>query len=154
MKTQTVVTDITHDDLVNLLCTAHEGNDWLGFSIPKGNYVGTELENESDCREDRWAKVLLSGRTLFAEDHYAEDKDEFYGSLPHKWCFFDTPDEGWIRYTFSLEDIKKGLGRAYSSGGYLAKYVRDLMDDDSTDFDLTEAEALMQFILFGEEIYG
>lgn len=35
MKTQTIVTEITQDDLVNLICTAEEGSSWLAFKTPK-----------------------------------------------------------------------------------------------------------------------
>lgn len=154
MKIKAEVTEITKDDLVNLLCTATYLSNWLGIRIPKGNYTGTELENENDCKEDKWAKVLLAGKELYADDHYAEDMTDIYGSLPHKWRFNKNPDDGWMRYTFTLEDVKKGLGKALSEGGYPAECANDLMSPDSVDFDLNEAELLMQYIIFGEEIYG
>lgn len=38
-------------------------------------------------------------------------------------------------------------------GGWPAKYVYNLMNEDS-GFDQPQAESLVQWILFGEEIYG
>lgn len=143
MKTQTIVTDITHDDLVNLFSAATYGSDWLAITKPKND--NTKFEKR-DCIEDTWANVLLAGNPLYMDDYYAEDKDDFYGTLPHKW-------DGRMRYTFTLDDIKKGISKALDSGEYIANYVRHWADRDC-EFDNPQAEAIMQWIIFGEEIYG
>jgi len=150
MKVQTIITDITHDDLVNLFATATEGSNIFDVKKKKTDYYGTPLESATDCREDTWAKVLLAGKPVFVYDYCAEDGDEFYGKLPHEW----RSKTQAMRYTLTLDDIKKGLERALSSQTYISKYVHDLMDDEAVNFDLTEAEALLQYIVFGEEIYG
>lgn len=84
MKTQTIVTEITHDDLVNLIATAWEGSNWLGFDIPvkSGSHV-PKIENE--CREDRMARVLLAGYSILVKDYYAEDESDHYGNIKHLW---------------------------------------------------------------------
>lgn len=148
MKTKTIITEITHDDLVNLFSTAVYGSDYFDVEENKKDYKGTELEDESDCCEDVWAKVLLSGKPLYVFDYYSEEVA--YGNLPHKWdkkC-------GAMRYTVTLEDIKKGLGKAIDNGGWDAKCASDLINEDSCDLDLYEAENLLQIITFGEGIYG
>ena len=147
MKTQTVVTDITHDDLVNLIATAWEGSNWLGFDIPlkSGSHV-PKIEDE--CREDRMARVLLAGHSILVKDYYAEDENDYYGNLKHLWR------KDCMGYELTLEDIKKGVARALDSGTYIRDYITDWTEEDSVGFDLTEAEAVMQWIVFGEEIYG
>ena len=59
-----------------------------------------------------------------------------------------------MAYELTLEDIKKGVARALDSGTYIRDYITDWTEEDSVGFDLTEAEAVMQWIVFGEEIYG
>jgi hypothetical protein len=136
--------------LVNLFSTATYGSFYFDVLKKKKDYYGTELEDENDCREDTWAKVLLSGKPVYVLDYYSEDEDEAYGSLPHEW----DNKRGAMRYTVTLEDIKKGLIEAIGNGGWDAKCAFDLINDDSCDFDLTEAENLLQIITFGEAIYG
>ena len=148
MKTKTIITEITHDDLVNLFSTATYGSDYFVVVKKKEDYYGTELEDENDCREDKWAKILLTGKPVYVLDYYSE-KDA-YGNLPHKW----DKKRGAMRYTVTLDDIKEGLQEALDNGGWDAKCAFDLINDDSCDLDLTEAENLLQIITFGEAIYG
>ena len=150
MKTRTIIEGITHDDLVNLFSTATYGSEYLTCRIPIGNYKGTELENENDCCEDKWAKVLLAGKTLYVYDYYAEDETDFFGNLPHKW----KKDKEAMRYTITLEDIKKGAQKALDSDNeYDRKCMNDWMNEDG-DFDICEAENLLQMFVFGETVYG
>lgn len=147
MKVKTIITEITHDDLVNLLCTATYGSSFFDVVKSKKDYYGTELEDENDCREDTWAKVLLSGKPVYVLDYYSEEA--VYGKLPHVW------DErlAAMKYTVTIEDIKNGLQKALESRGWDFKCAMDLINEEG-DFDLTEAENLLQIITFGEAIYG
>lgn len=145
MKTKTTIISLEHDDLVNLLSTAVYGSQWLSIRKRKADYYGTELENENDCAEDTWAKVLLSGKAVFAYDYYAEDADEHYGKLPYRY------NGECMRYTLTLDDIVKGLQNALDNGDYMAECVMGLINED---IDLTIAENLMQWIIFGELVYG
>lgn len=149
MKLTTTITDITKDDLVNLFSTATYGSDWLGLKIRKTDYYGTPLEDNNDCVEDKWAKVLLNGKSVFVYDYYAGDDDDFYGELFHVYC----ESRGAMRYTLTLDDIKKGLEKALEAGEWDARCVHHLINDDGS-FDLYEAEELMQMIVFGEAVYG
>ncbi len=150
MKIKTIISEITHNDLVNLFATAIYGSNIFDVKKKNADYYGTPLESEKDCREDTWAKVLLAGKTIYVYDYCAEDSEDFYGKLPHEW----RSNTQAMRYELTLDDIKKGMERALNSQSYISTYVRDLMDDEAVNFDLTEAEGLLQYIVFGEEIYG
>jgi hypothetical protein len=148
MKLISTISEITRDDLVNLFNTSTYGSNYFDVIKKKKDYYGTELEDANDCREDTWAKILLSGKPVYVLDYYSEE--ESYGNLPHEW----DEKRGAMKYTVTLEDIKKGLQKAIDNGGWDAKCAFDLINDDSCDLDLTEAENLLQIITFGEAIYG
>ena len=147
MKTKTIVTDITHDDLVDLFSTATYGSNYLSLAfINEDDYYGTKLEDSNDCWEDKFAKVLLDGGCIEVLDYYAEDEDDFNGDKPHRW------DGQCMAYTIGLPDIQEGLQKALDSDtAWDNSCARDLIDGD---LDLYEAENLMQIIVFGETIYG
>lgn len=147
MKVQIRIKNITHEELVNLFSTATYGSNWLMIKKPKGSYKGTALEDENDCAEDTWAKVLLNGGTIYCYDNYAEDEDEFYGNLPHKFTHFG------MRYELTLKDLIKGFEKATLDENYGTKCFDDWRFEEG-DFDITEAEYLMQIAIFGEAIYG
>ena len=153
MKTKTIITELTQEDLVNLLCTATYGSNWLSCYAPDRDFV----ENLPDtCREDIWAKVLLAGKSIICTDYYAEG--ESYGNLP---CGIDEEDNA--NYTLTLQDVINGLQKCmdgtfkdaekYSDKGFVARCFSDLANDGD-NWDYTEADSLMQIILFGELIYG
>ena len=154
MKTKTEIIELTHDDLVNLLCTATYDSNWLSCYAPDRDFV----ENLPDtCREDIWAKCLLSGRKIEFTDYNAEE-GEYYGTLEHY-----TDEDGKTTYIVSLQDIKDGLQKCadgtskdadkYADKGFLARCYNDFVNDGD-NWDYVEADALMQIILFGELIYG
>lgn len=151
METKTIITELTQEDLVNLLCTATYGSNWLSCYAPDKKEVGI---TDEDCLEDEWAKVLLGGKSIICTDYYAEG--ECYGNLP---CNID--DEENAEYTLTLQDILDGLQRsadgtfkdANAYKGFLARCYNDFVNDGD-DWDYTEADALMQIILFNELIYG
>lgn len=153
MKTKTIITELTQEDLVNLLCTATYGSNWLSCSAP--DREGVEI-TEGDCMEDVWAKVLLAGKSIICTDYYAEG--ETYGDLESKIVGL-----GNAEYTVSLQDIINGLQKCadgtskdadkYADRGFLARCYDDFANDGD-GWDYTEADALMQIILFGELIYG
>ena len=159
MKTKTIITELTQEDLVNLLCTATYGSSWLSCYAPDKKEVGI---TDEDCLEDEWAKVLLGGKSIICTDYYAEG--ECYGNLP---CNIDEEDNA--EYTLSLQDILDGLQKCadgtFSHTNYdeadngdtekswIAKCFQHFKEDTG-EMDNPEAESLMQIILFGELIYG
>lgn len=154
MKTKTTITEITHEDLVNLLSTATYGSDWLTCTITKATREKLAIEI-TDCREDVWAKALLSGFPIYLTDHQAEG--ETYGD---KGTVNDDDEDSAV-YRITLDDIKDGL-RSALDGDFepgdedevelAARCVLHLRDE-SSEFDYTEAEILAQIIMFGTIIY-
>ena len=147
MKTKTTITDITREDLVDLLCTATYGSNWLGMQYDK-------TKGEGETYEDVAADILLKGGRVEMIDYYAEDSDDVY------------TDKGYWEtdaaiYPITLEDIKRGL-EAVADGTIknddsikrVAKHGLDaFMDRDSLNFDYCYADCLIQSIMFNEIIY-
>lgn len=149
MKTTTIISDINHNDLVELLSTAHYGSPWIGIYYNKTEYNNSE-PSDDDCMEDKCAKILLHGFSITVYDMYAEAEDDYHGNLPHTW---DNEAEV-MEYAVTLKDIEQGLAKALDAGGYPAKSAHNLINAEDGNFDLPQAETLVQFIIFGEEIYG
>lgn len=157
MKTKTIITELTQEDLVNLLCTATYGSNWLEIHRTTDN--GVKWDGD-ECLEDTWAKCLLAGNPIECTDHYAEG--DHYGELPYK---VNDDEDGIeeVTYTLSLQDIINGLQKCadgtskdadkYADKGFLARCYNDFVNDGD-NWDYVEADALMQVILFGELIYG
>jgi hypothetical protein len=148
MKTTTKVTEITHDELVNLLSTATCGRSWIGFDYKIKDYETLPNTSEDDCFEDKLAKILLSGKPIYALDFYA-DGEVFGKDLPHKIV------GEYVKYTLTLDAIKEGVARVLDGcDNDVKKYVNDWVDEDGCNLDYTEADAIMQWILFGVVVYG
>lgn len=157
MKTKTTITEITHDDLVNLFSTALYGSSYLG-----ADYEESIEHDEEDCLEDIIANILLHGGSIKVIDYYADGC--VHGSLPHEYV--DNDDEGEVVYVLTLDDIKRGLQHALDgtfklNRGYeiherrmARKAFESFVDEESYDFDLSYADTLLQIILFDEIIYG
>ena len=165
MKTEVKITEITQEDLVNLLSSALYGSSYLS-----ADYEESVEHDEDDCYEDIMAKILLHGGKIMVTDGYAED-GEVYGSLS---CRVDEDkDEGRMTTTYfvTLKDILEGLEKAANGTfnvGENNEYSPDWVDRnkafawrsfnafafDDTEWDLTTADCLMQIILFNEIVYG
>lgn len=154
METKTIITELTQEDLVNLLCTATYGSNWL--EIYADFRKRAKVATKGDCREDIWAKILLAGDKVSCTDYYADGC--VYGDLAHK-----IDEEDNVIYELTLQDIINGLQKCadgtskdadkYADKGFLARCYNDFVNDGD-NWDYVEADALMQVILFGELIYG
>lgn len=156
MKTKTTITELTHDDLVELFSTALTGSSYLG-----ADYEESIEHDEKDCFEDILANILLHGGCIKVNDYYSEG--DVYGELPHE---LDEENE-CTTYFVTYDDIKRGLERA-ADGTFNAgndKWTEQtkrsarvsfgsFMNEEACDFDLVRADILMQIILFDEIIYG
>lgn len=158
MKTKTTITELSHDDLVDLFSTALTGSSYL-----VAEYEGPsecDENGEDDCFEDILANILLHGGSIKVTDYHAEG--EVYDSLPH-----EIDEDENVTYFVTYDDIKRGLERAvdgtFNAGndkwtGQTKRSARvsfdSFMDEDSCEFDLVRADILMQIILFDEIIYG
>lgn len=163
MKTKTTITELSHDDLVDLFSTALYGSSYLSADYTIEDRKSVDV-SDGDCYEDIIAKVLLSGKSVEVTDDYADGCS--YGSLPYRFQDKDDDDSSVI-YRVTLDNIIQGLERA-ANGTFNAgndewtertkKSARvsfdSFMDEDRCDFDLVRADILMQIILFDEVIYG
>ena len=139
------VSDLTHDELVDLFSTATYGSSWMCISAENAR----DLVKDDDCREDVWAKALLAGREIVVSDYYAEG--EKHGNLP---CVIDPLDGDCANYTVTLKDIEKGLKKCFNhKDAYIREHAEHFRAGKG-DMDLIEAETIMQIIVFGEHIYG
>ena len=125
---------IDHEMLVDLLCTATYGCDWLEIKTLKSErFMDEEVEQsvrDGWCREDRWANRLLKGGHIVCLDYYDDDAQP-------------------ARYELTLDDIKRGLEKARDG-----EAVRDWSDFVNAEDDYYTCNNLMQVCIFGEVIYG
>lgn len=138
MKTKITVTSIDHDELVDLLSTALEGSSWFGADYDRDIYK--KLENTTgECFEDKLADMLLSGHQITITDYEAEG--ESYSSK----CTKITAD-GDAVYKVGLNDFLKV---ASTKKGF--QLLNEVLDGTG---DYWTADAFLQRVVFGEEIYG
>lgn len=152
MKTRTIIEELTKDELVNLLCTATYGSNWLSVTAPEQTGAGILPE---DCVEDIWAKALLAGHKIKCWDNYADgDRHGNLGGV--------IKEDGTAVYFVGLKEVKDGLAKC-ADGTFAAhdEYERAYLlscwstyKEDDGGLDTPQAEALMQVIMFGELIYG
>ena len=155
MKTKATITELSHEDLVDLFSTALYGSSYLS-----ADYEEEVERNGSGYFEDILANILLHDGEILITDHYAEGS--VYGDIPHK---IDKDDN--VTYFITYNEIKRGLERAangtFNAGNdeWTEQTKRNarvsfdsFMDEDRYDFDLVRADILMQIILFDEIIYG
>ena len=125
---------IDHEMLVDLLCTATYGSNWLDVKTLKSErFMDDEVEQsvrDGWCREDKWANRLLKGGHIVCLDYYDDDAQP-------------------ARYELTLDDIKRGLEKARD-----VEAVRDWADFVNEDDDYCTCNNLLQVCIFGEVIYG
>jgi hypothetical protein len=139
MKTEIKVTDLEHEDLVNLLSTALYGNNTFAASYDRNIYES--LENTiGDCFEDKMADMLLAGHKIAIIDLWAD------GEIHSKKKFVKF--EGDYQNAVYEVGIKDFLKAASSPMGY--KLVDDILEGYG---DAITGHAFIQMVVFGEEIY-
>ena len=138
MKTKITVTEINHEELVDLLSTALYDSSWFGADYDSDTYK--KLENTTgECFEDKLADMLLSGHQITITDYEADG--ESYSSK----CTKITADGNAV-YKIGLDDILKA---ASTKAGY--QLLSDVLDGTG---DYWTSDAFLQRVVFGEEIYG
>lgn len=138
MKTKITVTEINHEELVDLLSTALEGSSWFAASYDKTLYESIQ-ETHGYCFEDKLADMLIAGHKITITDYEADG--ESYSSK----CTRITAD-GDAVYKVGLEDFLKV---ASTKKGF--ELLNDVLDGTG---DYWTADAFLQRVVFGEEIYG
>lgn len=140
MKYEIKVTEITHDELVNVLSMLCLENDFA-VNCKKKDYAKVPEDNRSgDCYEDKCADVLLNGGKVYVTDIQADG--EVYGKLKHT---IDEED-GSVTYQVGLKDFLNGF-----SNNDALTYIKELENEND---DYWTAYNLIQFVIFGELIYG
>ena len=136
------VTEISREELSNLISSAIYGNNCMGVHIKKNDWkalVDTNPElKDVKYHEDKCAHLLFNNGCIYVTDMDAEE--EVYGNLPHT---IDA-ETGQVTYQVKLEDVLNGLSN---------KEVQWAITDWD-NMDLTSAYAIMQAIVFGEVVYG
>ena len=140
MKFELKVTEITHDELVSVFSMLYTTNDFQ-FAYNKKNYAQIpEDKREGDCLEDKVADSLLNGFKVAITDTYAE------GEVHNENLEHEIDDDGAVTYYVGLQDFLNGF-----SNKDAMEHVKDLADEND---DYTTAYCLIQYVLFGEQIYG
>lgn len=149
MKFSLVVTEITHDELVNIFSILPAEHDFE-VNIKREDWKKIEKKalaewakthpNDEYCFEDKCADILLNGGKIYVTDIYAEGV--VYGTLKHS---VDEEDES-VTYEVKLNDFFRGFCNPDAM-----EHVKDLADGND---DYETAFCLIQYATFGEEIYG
>ena len=148
MELEIKVKSMEQEDLVDFLSTALYDNGNYRTEYNVGCYNSVCKVDEEDCFEEKCAKVLLAGGDISFADMLSEDSSCKYGDNPNA---FWSEQARAVIYPIKYDDIIKGLNKAVEEG--YASEVLALADKDA-DFDALEADCLLQFILFGEVVYG
>ena len=159
LKNTVEIIDITHEDLVILFSTALYGSSYLSSEYDKDFHNSIPKDKKKGkYYEDHIADVLLNGGEVYIYDAYSEG--EVYnknGEIIKE----EYSDEEYAQYTITLTDIIEGLQRA-ANGTYKTKsddkFIRQCFNEFADEYhynlDMTDADALMQIIIFNELIYG
>lgn len=139
MKTEIKVLSFTHEELVNLLSTALYGSSWFYAEYDRTIY-DTLKKTKGDCFEDKLADMLLAGHKITIVDMDAEGV-----KYSDKCVRFDEEDESAV-YEVKLEDF---LQTASTEDGF--RLVTEVLSGDG---DYWTADAYLQRVVFGEEVYG
>lgn len=152
MKTKITVTELSHEDLVDILSIALYGCDYLRTDYDRKVWESIPEENKSgDCFEDHLADMLLNGKTIEITD--IESDGELYKvrGVPCKVVkemnnYNPNETYGVSVYTLNLKAILRACS---SPRGY--ELVTKVLSGEGDYF---TANNLLQITLFGEEIYG
>ena len=124
---------LTKQFLSDWLATATCGSFWCECETHKdtSDEVYNKAKENNDWREDKWADILLNGGSLNVIDvEEAEDGNE---EAEHK---------------MTLEDIEKALVP------FMLNYPSQWAAIKDETMDLYDADAFLQFVIFGDVIYG
>lgn len=162
MKYKTTVTDIeiSHEDLVTLFSDSLYGDHTFDAWVDEENEP-LKSKGEGDCYEDKLANVLLNGGYICITDNEAEEDECNSDVLPIAGVYTGTSMFGEYRapyYKIDLERIKQAFKEIlaqnttgeYSDGLY-KNYIATYVDEDG---DFYDAWNILQYIIFGDVVYG
>ena len=127
-----------HENLVNLLSVATYGNGWPLVKTYKSDR-DAGLFNDCECREDKWAKALMSGKGVVVCDLYDDDAEDFDGNGKF-------PESAKHRIT--IDNVRKGLELMQEQ---YPRHYADLVEEND---DAITGDVWLQLAVFGDIIYG
>lgn len=152
MKTRITVTELSHEDLVDILSTALYGCDYLRASYNRKTWENIPAEKkEGDCFEDHLADMLLSGHAIELTDIESDGELHKVRGVPcrvRKEQSMYNPNESYEVSVYML-NLKAILRACSSPRGY--KLVTETLSGEGDYF---TANNLLQIALFGEGVYG
>lgn len=130
---------VEKEKLVEIFSGATYGSDWLEIRTLKSEAHLDEAFSpfylESRCREDRWADRLLNGGHIVCLDWYSADDNED-----------GAPD----KYRLTFAEVLKGFELARTKSPRL--YAAVFKEGGNPDY--YDYMNIMQYVIFGEEVYG
>lgn len=124
---------LTKEFLSDWLSTATYGSFWCNCSTHKdtSDELYKKAKEKNECREDIWAYILLHGGSINVVD--VEELEDGNEEAEHK---------------VMLRDIENALPL------FMLNYPKQWAAIMDETMDLYDADALLQFIVFGDLIYG
>lgn len=145
MKANINITELSHEDLVNILSGALYGSTWLLADYDRDLLAEIPAhKKEGVCFEDHLADMLLNGYCIYLLDGYAEGEVYLKEGRDPETIYID--DDGNALYPIVLQDI---LSACSSEKGY--KLLAEILSGEGDYF---TANNLLQIAMFGEIIYG
>lgn len=150
MKVQ--VTELTHDELVDILSTALYGCDYLQVNYDRKTWEAIPAEKkEGNCFEDRLADMLLNGHAIELTDIESEGELYKVRGVPCRVRKEVSEYNPNASYEVSVYVVNlKAILRACSS----PKGNQLLMEVLNGQGDYFTANDLLQLTMFGQVIYG
>lgn len=142
------VTELTHDELVDILSTALYGCDYLGIDWDDDEWkLIPENKKTGNCVEDKCADLLLNDKTIRLYDMYTDG--DIYGSKgkPVEGEEIEDWGQNAVVYKLKLQDF---LDACSTEEGI--RYATELLIKEDGDYFI--ANNLLQIAMFGEIIYG
>ena len=129
MKFTFKITELTHRELTDFLCTALFQSFWANVDYDVKDEEGIEIESqyETATYEEAMASILLNGKTITISDK--EDGQE---------------------WKVDLDTLLKGFDKVGKNKDYY-HHVWNIINED---YDFNDADIVLQFAIFGEEVYA
>lgn len=164
MEMISTLVNLSHEDIVNILSGAHDGNPALYLNAEDDEYA----KAEGDTFEDKLAWLWEHGRRIWFVDTYAEGDNNsklFHNELTKRYedstkkerdnadVMFDR--DGCAVFMLSMHTFINNLNYVMHEQGEDGKLCRELLQDIiNEDDDMYTNYNLVQYAIFGEEVYG
>lgn len=157
---QTVITEITHADIVKLFSTALNGSTIFGCDYDKDFHQSLcEDQRQGESFEEKIANTIINGGKVYVYDKCAEGE-----VLGKNGIVLEDTDDGDVMYEITLKDVVDGLQNAadgsfqftdpYERADARDAFEQFLDEGDYGNFDREYAETLMQIIVFNGIVYA